>query len=514
MKLLPDQRVSVRVRDPAMITTLIPHAKQERNDRHTLVVHHGLEETKVLRNLGIDVPSPIVEHYDWPGEHTPMRQQIAASSFMTLNPRCFILLDMGLGKTLAALWAADYLMREGLIRKALVMSTLSGLDVTWQREIYRNFMHRNSIVVHGSKQQRVAALAEDVDFYILNYHGLLVVHDWLVKRDDFDLVILDEGAMLRNSQTQIYKKFKAWLRPEQKLWVLTGKPCPNGPQDAWALARLVSPSRVPQFFTRWKDMTMRKVSMFKWVPRENSTQLMFDALQPAIHYAKKDCLDLPPVTFSDRQVELSSLQKTYYQMMKSKLIIYAQEHQITAVNAAVLLGKLLQICCGAVKTDAGEYLSLDLTPRLTVLDELFEESNAKVLVFVPYTGAFRAVAAHVSKHKRIVQVDGSISRNKRRELFSQFKDDDKIEGMVAHPQVASHSLNFTEADMIVWFSPIHSLDIYDQANERMARPGQKLATSIVHLGGCPLEWGAYQVLRTKGSAQDKFLELFRNELQV
>jgi SNF2 family DNA or RNA helicase len=151
---------------------------------------------------------------------------------------------------------------------------------------------------------------------------------------------------------------------------------------------------------------------------------------------------------------------------------------------------------------------------LAVLDEIFEEASAKVLVFVPYTGAFRAVAAHLAKQHRIVQVDGSVKRNKRRELFTQFKDDPKIEGMVAHPKVAAHGLNFTEADTIAWFSPIHSLDIYDQANERMARPGQLLATNIIHLGGCPLEWGAYRVLRSRGVLQNEFLELFKQELQL
>lgn len=510
MKLLENQRLALKVRDPHIITTLIPHA--ERIDGHIVIVHHGLEETKILRNLGIDVPSPLLSNYHWPGQFVPLQHQLVSAAFLTLNPRCFLLLDMGLMKTIISLWAADFLMQQGVVRKVLVLSTLSCLDLTWQREVFRNFMHRTSIVVHGTKAQRIAALAEDVDFYILNHHGLLVVSDWLSKRTDIDLVILDEGAMLRNSQTKIYKTFKNYLRPEQRLWVLTGKPCPSGPEDAWALARLVTPSRVPQFFTRWKDMTMRKVSMFKWVPRENSTKLMYDALQPAIRFEKKDCLDLPPVTFSDREVQLSDLQAAYYHLMRTKLVLYAEEHQITAVNAAVLLGKLLQICCGAVKTDEGEYVSLDPAPRLAVLDEIMEESVAKAIVFVPYTGALRAVTEHLAKNYGVVQVDGSTSRSKRKELFGQFKDDPQTVGMVANPEVAAHGLNFTEASTIVWFSPIHSLDIYDQANERMARPGQTRATSIIHLGANPLEWGVYKALRAKSGLQEAFLELFKQLL--
>lgn len=511
MKLLPNNEVAIRVRNPSVVTTLIPHAKLHHNN--VIILPHKLEETKILRNLGIKIPSPIVTSYDWPGEFPPFIHQYETASFMTLHKRCFVLLDMGLGKTIASLWAADWLMREGLIRRALVLSTLSCLDPTWHRELFRNLMHRTGIVVHGTKQQRIAALEEDVDFYIMNHHGMLVMHDELPKRDDIDLVIVDEAAMFRNSQTKIYKHFKKYLRPEQWLWMLTGKPCPNGPVDAWALTRLVSPDRVPQFFTRWKDETMRKVSMFKWIPREGSTQKMFDAMQPAIRYAKKDCLDLPPVTYLDRECSLSTIQNHWYQIMKTKLVVYAQEHQITAVNAAILLGKLLQICAGAVKTDDGEYLGLDVAPRLAVLDECLEQAAAKVLVFVPYTGALRTVHEHVVKTYTAELIDGGTSRTKRAEIFNAFQMPGGLQVIVAHPKVVSHGLNLTSADTIVWFSPIHSLDIYDQANERMARPGQKLATNIIHLAACALEWGVYKVLRGKGQAQEEFLNLFKQVLQ-
>jgi SNF2 family DNA or RNA helicase len=336
--------------------------------------------------------------------------------------------------------------------------------------------------------------------------------DELPKRKDIDLVILDEGSMFRNSRTKMYKALTGFLEPRHWLWILSGKPCPNGPEDAWALARLVAPDRVPKFFTRWQDETMRKVSLWKWVPREGSTKRMHEALQPAIRYKKEDCLDLPPITFSDRTAPLSETQQNYYNMMKAQLVVYAAQHQITAANAAILLGKLLQICAGAVKTDAKEYIGLDISPRLTVLDEIIEQAAAKVLVFVPYTGALRQVVEHVSKTYATEMVDGSTSRSKRAEIFQSFQDHASPHVIVAHPEVAAHGLNLTRAATIVWFSPIHSLDIYDQANERMARPGQKLAMDIVHLGGCPLEWGVYKVLRTKGATQNEFLELFRQEL--
>jgi hypothetical protein len=208
----------------------------------------------------------------------------------------------------------------------------------------------------------MAALSEDVDFFIMNHHGLLVMKDELPKRKDIDLVILDEGSMFRNSRTKMYKALTGFLEPRHWLWILSGKPCPNGPEDAWALARLVAPDRVPKFFTRWQDETMRKVSLWKWVPREGSTKRMHEALQPAIRYKKEDCLDLPPITFSDRTTPLSETQQNYYNMMKSQLVVYAAQHQITAANAAILLGKLLQICAGASSRLRPRSLSSSRTP--------------------------------------------------------------------------------------------------------------------------------------------------------
>lgn len=514
MKLLPNNQLALRVREPARILAVIPHAVQHPNN--VVVLHHGLEEAKILRNLGYKAPSPIVADYDWPGGFSPFAHQLETASFMTLHNRCFVLLEMGLGKTISSLWASDYLMREKQVGKVLIMSTLSCLDSTWQREIFRNLMHRTSMVVHGTKAQRMAALAQDVDYYILNHHGLLVpgLAEELRKREDIDLIILDEASMLRNSTTRIYKTFTKMLRPDQRLWLLSARPCPNGPTDAWGLAKLVSPSRVPQFFTRWKDETMRKVSMWKWEPREDAKEKMHNAMQPAIIFKKEDCLDLPPTTYLDRNVPMSDIQHRYYQMMKTQLAVYAQEHEITAVNAAVLLSKLLQICAGAVRTNGQEYLGLDVKGRLSVLDELIEEANAKTIVFVPYTGALRQVAVHLEqKYGRIGMIDGSVGRNKRSAILAEFNDSKSMPILLAHPKTASHGLNLTVADTMVWFSPIHSLDVYEQANERMARPGQKLTTRIGHLGSCALEWNAYKVLRTKGAQQAEFLELFKQELQ-
>lgn len=511
MKLL-GRDLLLKLRDPNRVLTLIPHAVQE--DQHVVRVPHAVEETKVLRNLGFDVPAPIHSQYNWPGLYTPMDHQREMAGFATLHPRCFILADMGVGKSLSALWAADYLMDVGVIRKVLILSTLSCLDSVWHAEIFRHFMHRTSIVVHGTKSQRVEALKEDVDFFILNHHGVKVVAKELKERDDIDLIILDEGSAFRNAQTDMYKEFRKLLLPEQRLWILTGQPCPNGPTDAWALARLVSPSRVPAYFGRWRDETMRKVSLFKWVSKDDAIDKVHHALQPAIRFAKADCLTLPPTVYLDRETVLSREQAKWFAEMKSRLIVYAQQHAITAANSAVLMSKLLQICAGCVRADNEDYLPLDVAERLAVLDEVIDEAHAKTVVFVPYRGALYQVERHLAQRFDVARIDGDTTRTQRKLIVSAFESTPKPQIIVAHPKTAAHGLNLVAADTMVWFSPIHSLDIYGQACERMARPGQKLTTRIVHLGATKLEWGVYDALRSKDRMQQRLLELFKAEIDV
>lgn len=515
MLLIPEKHAIVlRLRNPDTVAMVIP--RHQRLDEHTIAVRHGIEESKVLRNLGINVPSPILSYYPWPGKYTPFVHQRETSAFLTLNNRCFVFDEMGLGKSLASLWAMDYLMRIKAIRRVLILSTLSCLEPTWLTEIFCNMMHRSSIIVHGSRDVRYNAIAEDVDIYLMNHDGLRVpgVVDKFLKRGDIDLIVVDEAAMLRNSRTKTYTMFKKLLQPHHRLWMLTGQPCPNGPEDAFGLGQLVSPERLPKYFTRWQAETMTKLSTFKWAPKPGSMQRVFEVLQPAIRHSKEECLDLPPTIYLDRHADLSVAQLAAYKAMKEKLRLIQGTDPITAVNAAAKFSKLLQICCGAVHTDVDTYAPLDTGPRLNALHEAIDEANAKVIVFVPYTGALRQVADFLLKAGYTVGVvNGSVTGKARSAILKAFQTTPHPHVLVANPETAAHGLNLTAADTMVWFSPIHSLDTYRQACERMARPGQKNHMRIVHLGCTPLEWGVYKVLRNREAQQQTLFDLYQAEMK-
>ena len=122
---------------------------------------------------------------------------------------------------------------------------------------------------------------------------------------------------------------------------------------------------------------MRQITRFKWSPKPESRTIVFDALQPAIRYEKADCLDLPEVTYQTREVPLSPQVQKYYNELKKEMLIKAVGEQITTVNAAAALNKLLQISGGAVYTDNHNVREFDVSPRLRVLEEVMKTAERK-----------------------------------------------------------------------------------------------------------------------------------------
>jgi len=516
-------RVFLRVRNPQAIEKFLPGMVEQVDWRnHNIAVEHNLSSTKILRNIGMKVPSPIRYRYNWPGRYPPFAHQIDTSEFLTLTRRGFVLSEMGTAKTASVLWAADYLMNEGEVDKCIIVGPLSTLERVWRDEVFNFIMHRKAVVLHGDAKKRRRLLESDADFYIINYEGLDILLPDLQKRDDINLMVVDEAAAYRNGQTTRYSILQQTVRPKQRLWLLTGTPCPNAPTDAWALARLVDRAKVPTYFTTWKRETMQQVSTYKWIPRVGSHERVFDVLQPAVRFRKKDCLDLPPVTFESRTCGLTPEQLTAYGKMRQFMVAQASGHRIDAVNAADQIGKLRQILCGVVKdTATGEYVVLPHQPRARVMMECIEQASAKVIVVIPFKGITQALYDTVVtgiKKPNIGPyscdiVNGDVSPTKRNEIWRRFKHEKEPHVVLCHPQVMAHGLTLTEADMMVFYAPIYSNEQSQQVMERINRPGQKRNMTIIRIGGMPLEWEIYKHVEAKRKWQDTILDLYKQVLQ-
>ena len=466
-----------------------------------------LDYARILRNLGHEVPAPVLTDYRWPGMFKPYEHQRTTTAFLTLNKRAFVLNGLGTGKTMSSLWAADYLMTCGAVKRCLILSPLSTLERVWGDELFKNFPRRSFAVLHGSRQKRLDLLAKSHDFYIINHDGVGVIEVELAKRSDIDLLIIDELAGFRNHKTDKFKLLKTLIRPDTTVWGLTGTPTPNAPTDAYAQMKLVNPSNWQGTFTKFKMNTMHQLTQFKWVPRAGAEDTVNQVLQPSIRYALRDCIDLPETIYHEREATLSAEQTKHFKQLQREAVTEIGHQQVTAVNAAVLISKLIQTACGCTYASDGTIAHMDFGPRLAVLEEAIEESEGKVIVFVPFTSVLDILAAKLKKNWSCAVVDGGVSAGKRNTIFSSFVKDKDPHVLIAHPGCMSHGLNLISANTIIWYAPIWSGELYPQANARIVRPGQKLVTNIVHIYATSVERQVYAVLKEKGKMQDVVLNL-------
>ena len=510
---VPSKSLLLQHADPLTLRSLLKHSKVLDHGQYNLAVRHSLEATKVLRNMGVAAPAPIKYHYRWPGKFKPGAHQIVMAEFLTLHRRGFNLSEMGTEKTAAALWAADWLMENKHIRKVLIVAPLSTLERVWLSEIFAVLMHRRAGIVHGSREYRLDMLRMDMDFYIINPTGLAIdsVRKAITARGDIDLVIVDEASTYCNASTRQYSALAKLLQPEQRLWLLTGTPCSNAPTDAWALARLVSPERVPKYFGAFRQQTMQQLTQYKWSPKPDSTRVVYEALQPAVRFRKEDCKDLPPVTVSARDCPLTTEQTKALNAMRKEMQVELRTKQITAVNAADTITKLRQILCGSVRNPlTDEYVQLDHAPRLGVLMECIAEAAAKVFVIVPFKGIINVLEKEVSKVYSVGVLNGDVSVAKRNEIIVNFKTQPDPHVLLCHPKVMSHGLNLTEADMCIFYAPIYSNDQAQQVVERFNRSGQTRPMTVIRIGGHKLEWDIYKLIESRRLGQQQVLDMYKD----
>jgi SNF2 family DNA or RNA helicase len=512
------EAVLLKLRNPGRITTVIPTAKTiTHNGQKIVAVPHRPDESRILRQLGYETPDPMKVHYEWPkagGKFLPFAAQIETANFVTMHNRCFILNSMGTGKTVSSLWAFDYMRSRKQVKKALIVCPLSTMERTWADEIFKTFPHLDVQVLYGSRARRQKLLKEDAHLYIINIDGLKTIEDDLKKRSDIDLIIVDEVAMFRNGSTNRWKTMNAIANKQttRRIWALTGMPTPNAPTDAWAQCRLVNPNSttVPSYFTKARDALMRQISPFKWVAKDNANDVVKEWMQPAIRYSLDDCTDLPPQTFMSREVEMSDEQKKAYKEMLSKLKTEVDGGEVLAVNEAVKANKLVQIACGMAYAADGSTIAIPCNHRIEVLKEVIEESEGKVIVFVPLTAVLEHVAESLSHYWDVAIVHGETSKSKRDEIFDSFQKRPNPHVIVANPGTMSHGLTLTAATTVVWYAPVHSNDTYEQACARVRRPGQTRTTVIVHIAASEVERRIYERLKTKQKMQGLLLDMMKD----
>jgi SNF2 family DNA or RNA helicase len=403
-------------------------------------------------------------------------------------------------------------MKMGLIRRVLIVCPLSIMHSAWQQDLFKFAVHRRVDVAYGSATKRKEIIRAGAEYVIINFDGVSICKAEIVA-GGFDLIVVDEASAYKNAQTDRWKTLRDVMKHVKGLWMLTGTPAAQSPVDAYGLAKLVNPDGVPPFYGQFRDQVMYPVTQYRWVPKPAAQSIVHRVLQPAIRFEKRQCLDLPEVTFADRDAPMTPQQVKYYKKLKTDMLMEAAGEEISAVNAAVKLNKLLQIACGSVYTDTGEVVDFDASNRLRAMTEVIDESSNKVLVFVPFTHTIKQIHDYLGKQSITSDViNGEVPVHKRTEIVKRFQEQADPKVLIIQPQAASHGLTLTAADTVVWYAPVTSVETYLQANARIDRPGQKNAMTVVHIKGSPIEARLYALLRDNISNHAKIVELYKQEM--
>ena len=509
MQVVNNKALLLNLKNPKKVTNVLTNSKEINNNQ--VLVKWGVEETLTLKSINIDVPSPISVKYGWPGKHKPFEHQKSTAEFLTKHKRAFCFNEQGTGKTASAIWASDFLLEQGAINRVLVICPLSIMDSAWRADLFSFAMHRSVDIAYGPPDKRRKILTQGSEYVIINYDGVEIVADEIAA-GGFDLIIADEATHYKNAQTKRWKVLNKLVNDDTWLWMMTGTPAAQGPLDAYGLAKLVNPLGVPRFFGSYRDQVMYKVSRFKWEVKDSATETVFNALRPAIRFTKEECLDLPPMIYTKRKVKLTPQQRKYYKELKNTMVMQAAGEEVTSVNAAVNMNKLLQISAGAVYTDEGDALAFDIKNRYKVLMEAIQEASGKVLIFVPFRHTIGMLSEKLAGDGITNEViQGSVSAPKRTDIFKRFQEQDDPKVLVIQPAAASHGITLTAADTVVWWAPTSSLETYAQANARVHRSGQKNKCTVVQLHGSPIEQHVYRLLDARIDVHSKIIELY-NEL--
>lgn len=443
----------------------------------------------------------------------PHKYQQYAIEHIEKNKISALFLDMGLGKTSIALTAVNELLFDSFeIRKVLVIAPLRVARNTWCDEIKKWDHLRNikySIVV-GTEKERISALNENTDIYIINRENV----DWLVNKSgykfDFDMIVIDELSSFKNHQSKRFKSLMK-IRPKVKRIVgLTGTPSSNGLMDLFAEFKVLDLGERLGYFigqyrnTYFKPDKTNGAIVYSYKPLPNAEDSIYERISDiTVSMKASEYLKMPELVVSNYKVEMSDNEKRQYDEMKKNLICEIKDGEITVSNAGSLSNKLSQFANGAVYDDEQNIVEIH-SRKLDALEDIIESMNGKPLL-----------VAYWYKH--------DLQRIKKRFDVREIKtgkdiadwNKGKIPVALINPASAGHGLNLQQGgSTIVWFGLTWSLELYQQTNGRLYRQGQKNTVVIQHIvTKGSIDEQILKALERKNKTQEDLIEAVKANLK-
>lgn len=437
---------------------------------------------------------------------------------MITDPYLGAFLDMGLGKTVITLTAInDLKFNRFSINKVLVIAPKKVAEATWSKEAAKwdHLKHLRISPVLGSDKKRIRALNTPSDIYIINRENVVWLVEYYRNAWPFDMVVVDESSSFKSHQA---KRFKAltWVRPHiKRLVLLTGTPAPNGLLDLWAQLYLLDQGQrlgkhIGHFRERYFSPDKRNAQqVFSFQPKPGADEAIQRLIGDiCISMKAEDYLQLPDVTVDDIPVVLDPAAQKKYNQLEREMLLQVDESLIDVSTAVALSNKLLQLCNGAVYDDAGAVVEIHRC-KIEAFLELIERLNGQpALVFYNFRHDLerleKALAKTGLRVRRLNTSQDETDWNNR-----------QIDILLAHPASAAYGLNLQDGgNHVVWFGLNWSLELYQQANKRLHRQGQKQKVIIHHL---VVEDGrdedVVKALADKGATQDRLIESLKARIE-
>lgn len=430
------------------------------------------------------------------------------------TPAVALLLDMGMGKTVSTLTAINDLMFDRFeVHKVLVIAPLRVALSTWRDEcgMWEHTRHLRLSVAVGDLRTREAALAEDADIYVVNRD----VVKWLVgyyrAKWPFDMVVVDESSSFKNPASQRFKALRKVRPLVQRVVLLTGTPAPNGLMDLWSQLYLLDRGeRLGRTLTEYRERYFRPGQqsghiVYSYDARPGAEQEIFRRIGDiCVSMKSEDYLTLPPLIQNVVRVQLPEAAAKRYREMERELVLNIGDADITAVSAAALSNKLLQMANGAVYDTEGKVVKLH-DAKAEALDEIISCNEGKsVMVIYSYRHDLDALRRRYPKARELKTADDIRAWNTG-----------QIPLLLVHPQSAGHGLNLQHGGhIVVWYGLTWSLEAYQQTNKRLHRPGQTESVVLHHLvAKDTVDEDVMRALEGKAAGQEDMLEAVKARIE-
>ena len=486
---------------------------------------------------------PWTKSYEWPrypfDNFKTMEHQKHTTEFLLNNDRAWCLNGMRSGKTLSTACAIDLLFKTQRAKRVVIFAPLSILEDTWKQELFWIMPNRSVFIGNTSIDEANAALMSGLyDIVVLNHDKVDTCSEGL-KAFDPDAVIVDEAGGFRYATTNRTKaltdlvgipdsaKFtKTQLR--RIFWILTATPTSQNKTDCWALVRLVSPHLLPNHgmsFNAFREKVCVPVQAkgrmgVDWLPRKDCDKYISSLLEPAIKYATSECIDLPPIVYTQRRVGSTEPQrKAIRDITKHKISMVddVDDHSKTAIVAdtpGARYAKVMQMFGGAVRDNDGTVRKIGADKRINELLDILNElgPDEKVVVCVSFTGIQKFVLNKLAK-KKIggLLINGNCTGRERTEIVRTFRSDKSCRVLVAHPECIKYGLNLTCANTIVWYLPPMTADQWIQANQRATgkKSDTKRKINIISLYSGSLEKMLYKRRVEQQTSDESITDVWR-----